>query len=57
LDRVLLLRYERLVRLLSGADPIAGVGSPAHVGLVAEGDVVDVDEDLFAALPVPDLLA
>jgi len=27
------------------------------VGLVAEGDVVDVDEDLFAALPVPDLLA
>jgi len=57
LDRVLLLRYERLVRLLSGADPIAGVGSPAHAGLVAEGDVVDVDEDLFAALPVPDLLA
>jgi hypothetical protein len=28
-----------------------------HLRLVAEGDVLDVDEDLVASLPVPDLAA
>ena len=30
---------------------------PAHSGLVAEGDILDVDEDLVLALLVPDLMA
>src|SRR6266567_6834707 len=39
-----------------GPDPAAGL-VPAHPGLVAGGDVVDVQEDLVLALLVPDLPA
>ena len=39
-----------------GPDPVV-VRIPAQLGLMAEGDVVDVDEDLVASLPVPDLVA
>nr|WP_217711175.1 hypothetical protein [Actinomadura sp. NAK00032] len=41
---------------LLGVDPLVAV-VPAEFGDVAEGDVVDVDEDLVLALPVPDLVA
>lgn len=43
-----------LMGLGGGPDPVA-VRIPAQLCLVAEGHVVDVDEDLVAALPVPDL--
>nr|WP_217920111.1 hypothetical protein [Actinomadura sp. BRA 177] len=41
---------------LGGVDPLVAV-VPAEFGDVAEGDVVDVDENLVFALPVPDLMA
>ncbi|HEU5024113.1 MAG TPA: hypothetical protein VFV01_04255 [Spirillospora sp.] len=41
---------------LLGEDPLVAV-VPAEFGDVAERDVVDVDEDLVLALPVPDLVA
>ena len=37
-------------------DPLAGL-VPAHLGVVAEGDVIDVNEDLVAGLAVPDLIS
>jgi hypothetical protein len=37
-------------------DPDVGV-VPAHPGFVAEGDVLDVEEDLVFALAVPNLAA
>ncbi|MEX1094372.1 MAG: hypothetical protein WEF28_14625, partial [Acidimicrobiia bacterium] len=39
-----------------GPDPVAAV-VPAHPGFVAEADVMDIDEDLVAALPVPHLVS
>jgi hypothetical protein len=36
---------DRLVRLTRRPHPV-GLGVPAHHGLVAEGDVVNIDEDL-----------
>ena len=39
-----------------GVDPLAAV-VPPHLGGVAEGDVVDVEQHLVFALPVPDLAA
>jgi hypothetical protein len=48
---------------LSMADPLAGLVAglpgvvPAHPGLIAAGDVVDVEQDLVFALLVPDLPA
>ncbi|WUG69393.1 hypothetical protein OG828_09980 [Streptomyces sp. NBC_00457] len=45
---------QRRVRLVGGPDP--GVGLvPAQAGLVSEGHVVDVQEDFFLVLLVPDL--
>ncbi|WUH35872.1 hypothetical protein OHA71_10660 [Streptomyces sp. NBC_00444] len=45
---------QRRVGLVGGPDP--GVGLvPAQTGLVSEGHVVDVEEDLFLVLLVPDL--
>ena len=41
---------------LVGVDPLADV-VPAELGGVAEGDVVDVEEDFVLALAVPDLPA
>jgi hypothetical protein len=48
--------HQRLVDWFVGPDPV-GLVVPAHLRLVAEGDVLDVDEDLVATLPVPDLTA
>ena len=45
---------ERLVGDGVGPDPAAGL-VPAHPGLIAGGDVVDVQQDLVLALLVPDL--
>ena len=45
---------QRLVDDGIGPDPAAGL-VPAHPGLVAQGDVVDVQEYLVFALLVPDL--
>jgi hypothetical protein len=45
-----------LVGGLLGEDPGVG-GVPAHAAHVAGGDVVDVQQDLVAALLVPDLVA
>lgn len=39
-----------------GAEPYVRV-VPAHFGFVAEGDVVDVEQDLLFTLAVPDLVA
>ena len=47
---------QRLVGDDVGPDPAAGL-VPAHPGLIAGGDVVDVQEDLVLALLVPDLPA
>jgi hypothetical protein len=44
------------VHLLLGPDPLVGV-VPAHLRFVPERHVVDVEEDLIAALFVPDLEA
>jgi hypothetical protein len=49
-----LVGHERLMHPLGRPDPVVFL-VPAHLDLVAEGDVLDVDEDLVAALPVPDL--
>jgi hypothetical protein len=45
---------ERFVNWFLGPHPLGGV-VPAHAGLVAEADIVDVDEDLVLALLVPHL--
>lgn len=47
---------QRLVGEGLGPDPLPGV-VPAHPGLIAAGDVVDVEQDLVFALLVPDLPA
>ena len=47
---------QRLVGDGVGPDPLPGV-VPAHPGLIAAGDVVDVEQDLVFALLVPDLPA
>jgi hypothetical protein len=47
---------QRLVDGFLGPDPLAGV-VPLLLGGVAEGDVVDVDEQLGLGLLVPDLLS
>lgn len=47
-------RDERLVRLLGGPYPGVSVG-PSELRGVAEGDVLDVDEDLVPALAAPHL--
>jgi hypothetical protein len=49
-------RDQRLVGDDVGPDPATGL-VPAHPGLIAGGDVVDVQEDLVLALLVPDLPA
>src|SRR5712691_8444278 len=49
-------RDERLLGDSVGPDPLLGV-VPAHPGLIAAGDVVDVEQDLVLALLVPDLPA
>nr|WP_246554372.1 hypothetical protein [Nonomuraea jabiensis] len=49
-----LVLHQRLMSRLLGPDPVVRV-IPAKLGHVAEGDVVDVDEHLILALPVPDL--
>lgn len=46
---------ERVVCGLVGPDPLVA-GIVRHVGAMAEGDVVDVDEAFFLALFVPDLV-
>jgi hypothetical protein len=45
---------DRLVDGVVGVDPLSG-GVPADLRLVAHRDVVDVDEDFYLALFVPDL--
>jgi hypothetical protein len=47
---------DRRVDDVVGPDPLAGL-VPPELGDVAEGDVVDVEEDLVFALLVPDLVA
>jgi hypothetical protein len=47
---------QRLVGDDVGPDPGVRV-VPAHLGLVSEGDLVDVEQDFFLALLVPDLAA
>src|SRR5262249_17900789 len=47
---------QRFVGLLVGGDPPVAL-VPPHDGGVAEGDVVDVEQDLVGALLVPDLPA
>jgi hypothetical protein len=47
---------DRLVGRCVGGDPLV-LRVPPHPGLVAERDVIDVDEDLVLALAVPDLYA
>jgi hypothetical protein len=47
---------QSLVARFFGPDPFGGI-VPSHSGLVAETDIVDVDEDLVAALLVPNLAA
>lgn len=47
---------ERFVGGLVGVDPLLD-GVVAHVGVVAEGDVVDIEKAFFLALLVPDLVA
>jgi hypothetical protein len=42
------------VGLFFGAHP-GRLGIPAHPALMAQGDIVHVDEDLVAPLAVPDL--
>nr|WP_243717287.1 hypothetical protein [Actinomadura darangshiensis] len=49
-------RDQRLVYLVFGPDPGVAV-VPAHLGGVAEGDVVDVQQDFVLALFVPHLAA
>jgi hypothetical protein len=49
-------RYERLLGDGVRPDPLPGV-VPAQPGLIAAGDVVDVEQDLVLALLVPDLPA
>ena len=44
------------VGLILRPDPLAGV-VPSHLGIVAQGDVIDVNEDLVAGLAVPDLIS
>lgn len=41
---------------LFGPDPL-GLIVPAHLGVVAQADIVDVDEFFVSALLVPDLIA
>jgi hypothetical protein len=48
--------HEWLVPGLGRPDPLGGV-VPAHLGLMSERDVVDVDQHLVLALLVPDLEA
>jgi hypothetical protein len=49
-------RYERRVGLVLRPDPGAGF-VPAHLGFVAQGDVIHVDQHFVAALAVPHLTA
>lgn len=45
---------DRVVHLFGRPDPF-GLVVPSHHRFLAEGDVVDVDEDFVTALAVPDL--
>ncbi len=44
------------MRRILRPDPLAWV-IPSHLGVVAEGDVIDVNEGLVAGLAVPDLIS
>nr|WP_285584447.1 hypothetical protein [Herbidospora sp. NBRC 101105] len=51
-----LTAHDRRMRRLVRPDPVA-LRVPAEFGHVAQADVIDVDEHLVFALPVPDLVA